>query len=324
MFVIVGIVAALTVLAGVAVATLVLRTGSTGGLGVLTSSTDWPGTPPMFRDLNGDGVDDLVGARMNGEAMALDGRTGKEIWRKAIGYPALGYAFLPDHLAVLEGQSVVLYDLRTGNQGATFTPPWQDKPGRLVACGTSLYAVAIDDTAVRIDSARGTMTVEPLRAGCEPARRAQPEPPCRGAHATCEPDKKGTYGRYPTTLRDETTKQTVLVRFKEKGTAIATVLRIEPADGQSIVVAPEGDLQAIDIAGDWVVVARGKEVFAYDFATKASWVVPLETEVKTSDFDHGWLRIEKGRVFVQTSRRRRGPSSKLHVLDLATGKSLWT
>lgn len=296
------------------------------GVGSVASTLRWSIRPPILRDLTGDGIDDLLGEAPNSQHLVLlDGRTGKAVWEKSVSYPASGYAFVGDHLAILRDRSVEIHDVRTGTRLREAKPAWQDKPRSVVACDGQLFAVAIDDTASRIDPQTAATQPANLPAACvhnqTPAGSAfRVERPCRGSSALCTQERRGTYGRYATTLREEPAGRVVRITFKEKGTAIATATR---DDGASVVIAPEGDLAGADVAGDWIVVARGREVFAYDFATKRTWTAPLPTELKTVDYDLGWLRVENGRVYANTSSRRRGPFGELVVLDLVTGQRLW-
>lgn len=293
------------------------------GAGPFASTARWSPRPPILRDVTGDGVDDLLGEASTNHLVLLDGRTGKAIWEKDLVYPASGHVFVGDHLAILRDRIVELHDVRTGALLREAKPAWQDKPGSVVACDGQLFAVAIDDTASRIDPKTAATQPAKLPAACVHNRTplwSEVERPCRWPRATCTQDRTGTYGRYTTTLREEPSGRVVRITFKEKGTDIATATR---DDGASVVVAPEGGLQGADVSGDWIVVARGREVFAYDFATKRAWAAPLPTELKTGDYDHGWLRVANGRVYANTSSRRRGASGELVVLDLATGRRLW-
>lgn len=281
----------------------------------------WGLSPPSLHDLNGDGVDDLYGALDGVTAAALDGRTGADLWRKGGMIGAASIVTTEQHLVVLEGDAVKVFDVRTGKALATHRPPWKDKPSRLLVCDGKLWAVAIDDTSHRLDPATGKASDEVPPASCaSPAARSGP---CRGAKASCAAETQaGAPDRRPTLLRDEAAKRAVRLTFKERGTAIATATRVEPADGASLVVAPAGELSAADVAGDWLVVARGRELFAYDFATKASWTAPLPGYIRP-DSRGGWLRVARGRVYASpTPMKDRGPS-ELVVLDLATGKPVW-
>ena len=293
------------------------------GAGPFRSAVRWWTFPPIVRDVTGDGVDDLLGESSANHLALLDGRTGKAIWEKDLVYPASSHAFVGDHLAILRDRVVELHDVRTGTLLREAKPAWQDKPGSLVACDGQLFAVAIDDTASLVDARTAATQPAKLPAACVHNRKpstSEVDHPCRWSRATCTQDRTGTYGRYTTTLREEPSGRLVRITFKEKGTPIATATR---DDGVSVVVAQEGDLQGADVAGDWIVVARGREVFAYDFATKRAWTAPLPTELKTGDFDHGWLRVANGRVYANTSSRRHGASGELVVLELATGRRLW-
>ncbi len=304
------------VAAGVLGATFVLVRGS----GAFGQGRTWSASPPTFRDLNGDGVDDLVGQSGMGTVAALDGRTGSFLWQKSPRDPTMSHAFAGDHLAFVRGREVDVFDVRTGALVRTVTPPWEDKPARVVACQGELFAVAIDDTASRIDLRTWAVARARTMPSCLAPPKEQAVPPCRYPSAPCEVERTGSYGRSATTLRDQASNRLVRITFKEKGTAVATATR---DDGASLVVAPEGNLDGVDLAGDWLVVARGPSVFAYDFATKRSWTAPLPTALKTSDSDRGWLRIEKGRVYANTAWKRRGSSGELVALDLATGARLW-
>lgn len=295
------------------------------GAGLFAATARWSARPPILRDLTGDGVDDILGEASLSHLVLLDGRTGKAVWEKSIVYPASGHVFVGDHLAILRDRTVELYDVRTGALLREARPTWQDKPRTVVACDGQLFAVAIDDTASRIDPNSAAAQPAELPAACARSQMsggfaAEVERPCRWPRARCTQDRTGTYGRYATTLREEPAGRAVRITFKQKGTAIATATR---DDGAEVVVAPEGDLAGADVAGDWLVVARGREVFAYSFATQRAWTAPLPTPLKTGDYDHGWLRVENGRVYANTSSRRRGPSGELVVLDLETGRRFW-
>lgn len=300
--------------------------GGRSGAGPFASTVRWSARPPILRDLTGDGIDDILGEASTNHLVLLDGRTGKAVWEKSIVYPASSHVFVGDHFAILRERTVELYDVRTGTLLREAKPAWQDKPGSVVACNGQLFAVAIDDTGSRIDPQ--TAAAQPAEPPAECVRNhvlqrsaTTVERPCRWPRALCTQAKTGSYGRYATTLREEPAGRTVQLTFKEKGTAIATATR---DDGASIVVAPEGDLTGADVAGDWIVVARGLEVFAYNFATRQAWTAPLPTGLKTSDYDHGWLRVTNGRVYANTSSRRRGPYGELVVLDLETGRRFWS
>lgn len=306
-------------------ATFALVRGS-GSSGIFGQGRTWSATPPTFRDLNGDGVDDLVGEGGTGTVAALDGRTGTFLWQKSRTDPTMSHAFVGDHVAFVRGREVDVFDVRTGALVRTVTPSWEDKPSRVTSCDGSLFAIAIDDTGSRIDLRTWAVTPAKLSSSCLSQRgpfstsAGKAAPPCRFPSASCEVETTGTYGRYATTLRDEASKRLVRISFKEKGTPVATATR---DDGASLVVAPDGNLDGVDLAGDWLVVARGAEIFAYDFATKRSWTAHLPTGLKTADSDRGWLRIEKGRVYASTSWKRRGSSGELVALDLTTGARLW-
>ncbi|MCY0991659.1 PQQ-binding-like beta-propeller repeat protein [Nannocystis sp. ILAH1] len=305
--------------AGGAVLALFAVTGCLGGATEREPElySYWMGGPPILGDLNGDGVEELVGWFMDDGVVALDGTNYEPLWRR----PDLEIERSSDgRLGVVAGGAVVLaqprglaiLDPATGTTRTTLA--LTDEVQRLCAEGSKVGVHQIDHVRFVLDAATGQRDDAAKPPAClDPAARPiLCETP---THARCE----GNLSTRKARLTDPVTGDSVGVEVKDPGTPEVTLVGYDGAGQQTwrLLYDPKGRrVEAIELVGGTFLI-RQSTTTALDARTGA--VVWTSACGGTS----GYAMVGTAtRVYYECD----GPktSHALRIVDRATGAVLKT
>ena len=274
-------------------------------------------------DLNGDGIDDIVGASTNGMAV-VDGKTFKarmlgikppEIWRLLDGKIVTAARETPRVLQVVE--------LRSGTVLKTFQ--LSDNVNILQVAGGKTATDAADNNGVRVqlrdqhayllDLTRLRLIEQLPQLPVLAAPQLYQPIFCASTRAACSWDDKTSSSPNVATITQGS--QQVSVRIKQPGTRELSVVCFDSNGNPSaaVLIDPKGyGINGIDLADGHLFVSYGGDVKAYDAATCApQWQrQQLAAEV---------LQAQRGRLYVTTAGHR-NYGKNLIVLDAATGTLL--
>jgi hypothetical protein len=266
-------------------------------------------------DLNGDGVDDIVGANPNSMAV-VDGKTFKarmlgikppQTWRLINGNIVTTGRETPRVLHVIElASGAVRKTFQLTDNVTSLQVPSSD---RAAAVASTVIVKLLDQHVYRLDLTT-LQLVEQL-----PQVEVQPKYQpifCTSTQAACSWDDQMSGSPNIATLTHGNNR--VSVRIKQPGTRELSVVCFDSNGNPRapVLIDAKGyGINGIDLADGHLFVSYGGDVKAYDAATcDPQWQrQQLAAEV---------LQAQRGRLYVTTTGIRNYPK-KLIVLDAATG-----
>lgn len=273
-------------------------------------------------DLNGDGIDDIIGANSNGMAV-VDGKTFKarlvgikppQTWRLSNGNIVTTGRETPRVLQVVEVSSgTVLKTFQLADNVTSLHEAGDKSNSNSAAAEASSVIVKLLDQHVYLLDLATLRLVEQLPQ-LEARQRYQPIF-CTSTRATCSWDDQTSSSPNVATVTQG--KYRVSLRIKQPGTRELSAVCFDNNGNPSaplLIDAKGFGLNGIDLDDGRLFVSYGGSVTAYDAATCVpQWQrQQLAAEV---------LQAERGRLYVTTTGIRNYPK-KLIVLDAATGTLL--
>lgn len=273
----------------------------------------WMGGPPFIGDLDGDGVEDLVGWFADPGVVALGGTNYEQLWHRADRRIELQNA---RHMAIVAGGAVVLaqpraveiLDGRTGATRATISV--SDEVRGFCGAGGKVGVHQIDRVSWTLDVATGKRDDATPPPTCDEQRPSL----CDGVrHAKCE----GSYDQPSVRLTDPDTGDAVAIEIKSPGTPEISIVGQDRAGQPTYRVAfdPTGTrIRAVDLIAGTLVIRQTGTV-ALDAKTGARlW----ESTCGGSNGDA--MVATPTRVYYECD----GPKSAvaLRIVDRATGAKL--
>lgn len=280
----------------------------------------WGGSAPLVIDVDGDGVDDVIGAASATELAAYDGKSWRRSWTAKA--PKGLLEATATHVVVLSGKELRTYARRTGAFGATVTLPHEVS----VLCASASFGERIfvrfpDHTTARIDPVSGAIDMGAVVPDACPSERNKPRA-CEAALGACDVDGKTPSGRLAPNLTLRSGGRVVDVitkRGDHPSVDVIGYLAGSVGDARyTTTIDPSGaSVDAADIAGGLLFVKQGASVTAIDTETGAvRWKAALGNSPSSV------FRATLTRVYVGCSGK--DETKALRVADAETGKIVGT
>lgn len=290
-------------------------------------STEGSSIRPYFgyqiADVNSDGIDDLVGAGVNGMAV-VDGKTHKA---RALGIKEPGAWQFAAGKIVTAGREtprvLQVFDFATGKELKSFALsdniasmlPRDDKsPNLLVVTLIDQHTHVLDLAALTlVEQSAASPTTQPTPNAYRPIF-------CAGARAECNWDDKTSSDPHVATLVQGINR--VSIRIKTPGTRELSAVCIDANNRETAptMIDPKGyGIKGMDLADGRLYVSYSGAVLAFDATTCApQWQLTLDGEHGAPEA----LQAVHGRVYVTTAGKR-NYGKKLVVLDGSSGALLF-
>ncbi len=274
-------------------------------------------------DTNNDGVDDLVGAGVNGMAV-VDGKTHKA---RALGIKEPGaWQFAAGKIVTASRETprvLHVIDFATGKELKSFALsdniasmlPRDDKSPNL------LVVTLIDQHTHLLDLAALTMVEHPAAAATAQATPTSYRPIfCAGMRAECSWDDKTSSDPHVATLVQGINR--VSIRIKKPGTRELSAVCFDASSRETAptMIDPKGyGIKGIELADGRLYVSYLGAVHAFDALTCAPlWQLGLDANYGAPEA----LQAVHGRVYVTTAGKR-NYGKNLVVLDGSSGALLF-
>ncbi|MCY1011713.1 PQQ-binding-like beta-propeller repeat protein [Nannocystis pusilla] len=254
--------------AGAAVLALLAVTGCLGAAEP-GAYRQWMGGPPILGDLNGDGVEEVVGWFADEGVVAFDGHSYEPLWRRPDRRIEVHDA---RRLGVFAGGAVVLAQPRAVEildpaNGTTRTAlALTDEVDWLCAEGDKVGVYQRDKVRFVLDAATGQRDDAATPPTC-PDMETRPVLCDTATHARCE----GDFNTKKARLTDLVTGDSVGVEIKDPGTPEVTLVGYDGAGQQTwrVLFDSEGHrIEALDLVGGTLLI-RQTYITAVDARTGA-------------------------------------------------------
>lgn len=302
----------------------------------------WNNAPPFLRDLNGDGVDDVIGmvrAIGGGDQMhfaAFDGATGDPLWES----PSIG-----SYIEVISGASFLTgnFILRSNSGGvirafdvATGASQWSAPVGEQIEVLCASSSAGAVDVQTRDDAVRRLTLATGELSGATPLPRGRKRQDCgkAAAIASATPASKEAR-RLPGLSRGSVFRHgdvAIVAAHKSTGSSVPMIARLGP-DGASIAWQAQVPAQhpLTSRFREELTAMTGDLVFAMYEAHELP--APHLTALSLADGARRWdvelpdVDLANGRMYGVAVNQRAvlvSAYDRLLALELGTGKLLFT